>query len=489
MYFHVREVLKNHNAHAHDRGEYLHRDCAPATNLGTKSSTDGTNTTPAALLGTPAALPKGATGARTRCDASTKKWSTTSSLNWLFETLRVQGANTPSQPSDAGATLKDSKAASAIPRKPTSGLFVYTLIAVAIAVSLLTTPAASQPEAKRSDARPVSDASGDGQHDFDFNFGVWRTHVSRLLNPLTAPGKWAEYDGTSIVTPIWGARAGLFELEVEGAAGHIEGAGLRLYNPQSRQWSLHWTSSRNGEPQPTMYGQFVAGRGEFFDHEVVDGKNVLVRNTFSDIKPDFSRFEQAFSADGGRTWEVNWIMTFTRVAHDTADPARAATADEPAAQAGQHDFDFAFGTWKTHIRRLTSPLSGTNDWVEYDGTHTIRKVWNGRANLGELEAEGPAGHIEALSPRYFDPQNHLWRVSYGNPRDGTLSSPLVGEFKNGRGEFYGEDTYKGRAILVREIYSPVDATTRKLEVAYSADGGRSWETNWIMTDTHMSSPR
>jgi hypothetical protein len=345
---------------------------------------------------------------------------------------------------------------------------------------------------------PSLAAETDGSHDFDFNFGVWKTHVSRLLNPLSASPTRAEYDGTSVVSEICGGRANIFELEIDGPAGHIEGAGLRLYNPQSRQWNLNWTSSSDGQLQPVMYGQFALGRGEFFDHEVIDGKNVLVRNTFSDIRPDSSRFEQAYSLDGGRTWEANWIMTFARTSdrdaaarttrtpeHQRGPPAVSGSA---SGERGQHDFDFAFGTWKTHIRRLKDPLSNSNDWVEYDGTHTIRKIWNGRANLGELEADGPAGHLEALSPRYFDPHTHLWSVSYGTPRDGSLSGTRVGGFENGRGEFYGEETFKEKVVLVREIYTPVDATTRKLEVAYSADGGKSWETNWIMTDTLVRGP-
>jgi hypothetical protein len=112
--------------------------------------------------------------------------------------------------------------------------------------------------------------------------------------------------------------------------------------------------------------------------------------------------------------------------------------------------------------------------------------WNGRANLGELEIDGPAGHIEAMSPRLYNPQSHQWSVRYGNPRDGSLSEAVVGEFKDGRGEFYGQDTVNGRAILVREIYTPVSSTSRRLEIAYSADGGETWETNWRMTDTKMS---
>lgn len=153
----------------------------------------------------------------------------------------------------------------------------------------------------------------DEQHDFDFNFGTWKTHISRLQNPLTGSTTWAEYDGISVVRKVWDGRASLFELEADGQAGHIEGVGLRLYNPQSHQWSLNWANSSAGTLGQPMIGEFKDGRGEFFDQEPFNGRTIFVRNGFSNITPDSSRFEQAFSADGGKTWEANWIMTFTRV--------------------------------------------------------------------------------------------------------------------------------------------------------------------------------
>jgi hypothetical protein len=157
----------------------------------------------------------------------------------------------------------------------------------------------------------------DGQHDFDFNFGTWKTHVSRLLHPLTGAATWVEYDGISVVRKVWNGRASVFELEVDGPAGHIEGVGLRLYNPQSHQWSLNWANSHDGVMQQPMIGEFKNGRGEFYDQELFNGRAIFVRNGFSDIAPDSSRFEQAFSADGGKTWETNWVMTFTRLRADS----------------------------------------------------------------------------------------------------------------------------------------------------------------------------
>jgi hypothetical protein len=161
-------------------------------------------------------------------------------------------------------------------------------------------------------AGPIKAAERDGQHDFDFHFGTWKTHISRLVHPLTGSKTWTAYDGVSVVRKVWNGRASLFELEVDGPAGHIEGVGLRLYNPTSHQWNLNWTNSSVGMLDAAMIGEFKDGRGDFYGPDTFDGQRILVRNGFSDIKPDSSRFEQAFSVDGGKTWETNWIMTFTR---------------------------------------------------------------------------------------------------------------------------------------------------------------------------------
>jgi hypothetical protein len=177
--------------------------------------------------------------------------------------------------------------------------------------SLSLLPCAGRADSTKPDA-PAAAAVRDGQHDFDFEIGTWKTHVKRLLHPLTGSTQWAEYDGTSVVSRVLDGRANLVELRVAGAAGRIEGLSLRLYNPQAQQWSLNFSNIAGGTlSQPTI-GGFNNGRGEFYDQESLDGRAILVRFVISAITPDSCHFEQAFSADGGRTWEVNWIATDTR---------------------------------------------------------------------------------------------------------------------------------------------------------------------------------
>ena len=152
---------------------------------------------------------------------------------------------------------------------------------------------------------------------------------------------------------------------------------------------------------------------------------------------------------------------------------------------GQHDFDFEIGTWKTHLRRLQRPLSGSTTWVEYEGTTVVTKVLDGRANLVELKVDGPAGRLEGLSLRLYNPQSRQWSLNFANINSGTLSTPTIGEFKDGRGEFYNQETLNGRAILVRFVIIRITPDQYRFEQSFSDDGGKTWELNWIAVDTRL----
>lgn len=160
-------------------------------------------------------------------------------------------------------------------------------------------------------AAPQAGALRDGQHDFDWDIGTWRVHMKRLLHPLTGSGTWAEYAGTDVVRKVWDGRANFGEVELDGPAGHLEFLTLRLYNPESHQWSMNISSSATGVLSPPALGRFEGGRGEFIDREDYGGRSILVRFEVSVLTPASCRFEQFFSADGGKTWELNLIVNET----------------------------------------------------------------------------------------------------------------------------------------------------------------------------------
>jgi hypothetical protein len=173
------------------------------------------------------------------------------------------------------------------------------------------------------------------------------------------------------------------------------------------------------------------------------------------------------------------------------DPAKAGTLPPAVAAAtltaGEHDFDFEIGAWKTHLSRRLHPLTGSQTWVEYDGTTIVRPVWGGAGNLVELVVDGPAGHFEGLSLRLYNPQTRQWGLNFANRSDGQMVAPTIGGFRDGRGEFYQQDTLNGRVIFVRFVITKRSKDAIHFEQAFSADGGKTWEVNWIADDTRAAS--
>lgn len=215
------------------------------------------------------------------------------------------------------------------------------LCAGALAALLALVPSQAQ-RARAQDADPTPAPAGaraDGQRDFDLETGLWRTQVRRLAQPLSGSRQWLEYAGTTRVIPVQGGRANLAELAVAGAAGRIDGVSLRLYEPESGTWRIHYANLRDGALTAPVAGGFVRGRGEFFGEDSFDGRPIRVRFRIHCPQPDRCLFEQAFSADGGRNWETNWLATDTRIrapagasgkTHARGATRRAPSGDVPA---------------------------------------------------------------------------------------------------------------------------------------------------------------
>jgi hypothetical protein len=158
-------------------------------------------------------------------------------------------------------------------------------------------------------------------------------------------------------------------------------------------------------------------------------------------------------------------------------PGAAGQAAQPPVTSrrdGQHDFDFNFGVWKTHIKRIPDPWSGSSKSIELNGTVTVRKIWDGRAQIEEIEADGPNGHWEGSTLFIYNPTAHQWSQTFVDSKIGTLTTPLIGAFKDGRGELYAQDTFQDRAILVRAVWSEIQPDSHHFEESYSDDGGRTW---------------
>ena len=175
------------------------------------------------------------------------------------------------------------------------------------------------------------------------------------------------------------------------------------------------------------------------------------------------------------------------LAQQNSDASKPSPQPTSAQRDGQHDFDPLIGSWKYHLKRRLNPLTGSNTWVEFDGTGVCYKVWDGRAQLDTIEVDSPAaGHIEGLTLRLYDPKPHQWRLYWANSKIGIIDPPQIGEFKDGRGEFFAQDTINGKAILIRFVWTNLTTNTPHFEQSFSDDGGKTWEVNWITDQTRIN---
>ncbi len=187
-----------------------------------------------------------------------------------------------------------------MPASPTRRAAVAALAAGAIAAPASATPVLP--------ATPVG-----APRDFDFEHGRWHTSLRRRLRPLSGSDVWAEYAGTTLVRPLLGGQANLVELDVSGPEGRIQGLSLRLFEVRRQRWTLNFSNAASGTLAEPMVGGFGGSpHGVFYSAEDFNGRPILVRFVIESLSADRCRFEQAFSADAGVTWELNWVAVDTR---------------------------------------------------------------------------------------------------------------------------------------------------------------------------------
>ena len=149
---------------------------------------------------------------------------------------------------------------------------------------------------------------------------------------------------------------------------------------------------------------------------------------------------------------------------------------------GSHDFDFLIGDWTAYVRRLPDRLCGSTTWLEYDGISRHKKILDSHANFEEFEVESRDGHprLKAQTLRLYNPASRQWSIYLVDVDNGTLGlPPVVGEFTGRHGEFFDQEDYKGRAILVRFAWEDISPQAARMQQSFSPDGGKTWEVNWI----------
>jgi hypothetical protein len=145
-----------------------------------------------------------------------------------------------------------------------------------------------------------------------------------------------------------------------------------------------------------------------------------------------------------------------------------------------HDFDFHFGSWKVHHRQLRKRLANCDEWTEFGGSATAGPLLGGRGNMDDNLFHKPDGDYRGVTLRSFDPTTKTWAIWWLDERwPHTIDAPMIGRFEDGVGTFYADETFEGKPIRVRFLWLDIAPTSHRWEQAFSPDGGKTWETNWI----------
>jgi hypothetical protein len=152
------------------------------------------------------------------------------------------------------------------------------------------------------------------------------------------------------------------------------------------------------------------------------------------------------------------------------------------------DFDFLVGRWKVQHRRLKARLAGCTEWESFSGTSELRLLMNGHGTIDDNVIELPAGPYRAVTLRSYDPSSRQWAIWWLDGRDPLrIDAPMRGGFgSDGSGAFYADEDFDGRPIRVRFLWTDITPQSCCWQQAFSADGGATWETNWVMDFTRAA---
>ena len=317
-----------------------------------------------------------------------------------------------------------------------------------------------------------SDGAGHEQ-DWQWLVGNWDVYHERLRGRLEGSTTWDKFGGKCNSWPTLGGLGNVDDCLLYLPSGTYRAFAPRAFDPVAGQWNIWWLDGRMaGKLDPPVRGTFTGNEGEFRGPDVYQGRKVDVRFRWHETHSKRPHWDQAYSTDSGKTWEINWRNYFTRTG---AEPTPVALDPGEKAVAESADWAFLVGHWRVKNRKLKRDGS----WETFDSTLRNHPVMGGLGNVGDNVFHAPSGKYRGVSMRAYDPATKLWRSWWLDGRMPQDISPSVsGGFANGVGTLTGEDLVNGEKVQVRSRWSGITGTTAQWEQAISRDGKR-WEPNWI----------
>jgi hypothetical protein len=314
------------------------------------------------------------------------------------------------------------------------------------------------------------------ERDWDWAVGSWDVFHRRLKDRLVGSTEWVEFAGKSAFWTAMGGMGNFDDNLLELPTGVYRGMSVRSFDPAKNTWAIWWLDGRNPEQiEPPVRGGFKGDEGEFTGSDVYKGTPVTVRFRWHEVHGKRPWWDQAFSTDRGRSWEINWRNYFTRTSPDARSQPRIAN-DPPEARA----WDFLLGQWKVRNRRLRARFASSREWDEFDSTLVNRQVLGGRGNVGDNWFGGPGAPWAGMSLRAYNDEKKEWLswwLDGRHPAD--IGPPMRGRFVDGNGVLLSDEEFNGRPIKVRSTWTRTDTDSPCWEQAASIDGGKTWEINWV----------
>ena len=310
--------------------------------------------------------------------------------------------------------------------------------------------------------------------DFDFLNGYFDVRHRTLKTAFAGCDEWNEFEGTTTARTHFDGAISVDEMRFPTQRRY--GMSVRLFDPVEKEWSIWWIDSRTMLLYPPVRGRWSEDGTScrLVGEDELDGQPILVSYEWSDITEQTAHWEQCYSNDGGKTWELNWVMDFTR--RDTPPPA----LDAPKLTG---DFDFLVGKWDMHNSRRKPALGAEAEWYDMQSEMEVTTYMDGAVSFDE--GWFPTEGFRGATLRIYNPESKTWAIHWINSLCGQLETPVIGSFRDdGTGIFEGPDVWEGQPIDVRFTWTP-GTDKAAWEQSFSVDGGTTWVPNWKMQHTRI----